>query len=159
MRPWFIGEAPSPSTTRFGSHPLVGETGHRLARWSGLSPSAFRAATRQANLFGLIQERWSNAAARAQAVEFTLRRQPGESVVLLGQRVAAAFEHRGEPFVWDEAGGVRWALVPHPSGLSHFWNDTANVRRAERFLRRLLGQPNPPRQPRLPSVLSRGRTT
>ena len=158
----FVGEAPSPSTDgRPGAAPLVGETGLRLARWAGLSPAAFRARAACTNLFDRIPQRWDEAEARARAAwmwgELTSARPAGAVhegvgvVVLLGARVARAFGATRAPlYATAQTAGPALATMPHPSGLNHYWNEAAHVRRAERFLRRLLGQPMPGRQPRLP---------
>merc|ERR1712146_637839 len=46
-------------------------------------------------------------------------------VVLCGRLVAAAFGLKLRPCVpWaEEKAGVRYLVMPHPSGVSHFWND------------------------------------
>jgi hypothetical protein len=44
-----------------------------------------------------------------------------------------------QEFVWPDA---RWAVLPHPSGISHWWNDPANVEAAARFLRDLVAVDN-----------------
>jgi len=64
--------------------------------------------------------------------------------VLLGGKVAAAFYmHRRPLFRWlDEFGdGALVAVAPHPSGVSRWWNDPANLRRARRFWHKLARQP------------------
>jgi hypothetical protein len=38
---------------------------------------------------------------------------------------------------------VQVCVLPHPSGVSHFWNDAAQRLRAARALRTLLGAPLP----------------
>lgn len=84
---------------------------------------------------------------------------PVVRVVLLGRRVAAAFDREGRsreraalayPFFrwWSEtrpgSKPVRWVVVPHPSKTSRWWNDAANVAQARLFWRGLraeIGQP------------------
>lgn len=43
---------------------------------------------------------------------------------------------------WDctRPGGIYYAVAPHPSGLSHWWNDPANVERARAFYVDLLAR-------------------
>lgn len=128
----------------------MGLTGGRLATWAGLSPAAFRQRVECVNLFDQIPQRWTNTAARDRACLLTARCHAAGVVVLLGQRVADAFEHRARIFEWDESGGTRLVQLPHPSGLNHYWNEPAHVALAERFLRRLLRVETPrPRQVRL----------
>jgi hypothetical protein len=55
------------------------------------------------------------------------------TVVFAGKRVARAFGHVEDYYVWD---GKR-VTMPHPSGINHHWNEPRNVRRARRFLRSL----------------------
>ena len=148
--PWFIGEAPSRSTSRPGGAPLVGESGLRLATWAGLSPAEFRARAHLVNLFDRLPSRWRQTDAREQAVHLgnCLRRHDlAPVVVLLGRRVADAFEHRQGPWVPDEVRGVTYVHMPHPSGLNHYWNDPAHVAQAQRFLRALFGIKPGPEQP------------
>jgi len=54
-------------------------------------------------------------------------------VVLCGRMVAAAFglasASRTVPWT-EETGGIRYLVLPHPSGASHFWNDEVSWHRA-----------------------------
>jgi hypothetical protein len=60
-------------------------------------------------------------------------------VLLLGRKVAAAFGLAGVPLLGEARHfdhlDCRWVVYPHPSGVSHFWNDAANLERARRVLR------------------------
>ena len=151
MRPLFIGEAPSPSTSRFGSHPLVGMTGTRLAQWAGVSPAWFRRQVECVNLFDEIPQRWDRQqASEAGAAVCAANDLSGRHVVLLGRKVAEAVGVPYAPFKTHEMWWGPATTLPHPSGLNHVWNDEANVRRAERFLRHLLGTGRRARQVRLP---------
>jgi uracil-DNA glycosylase len=172
IRPLFIGEAPSPSTSRFGSHPLVGMTGARLAQWARLSPSEFHARAACVNLFWQVPQRWEAKAARRQAewlwASITQPKEQvldhygawvrevavGAPVILLGERVAAAFGMASlRPYQLTQTAGPAVAVMPHPSGLNHHWNEAANVRRAERFLRKVMGTAGrTERQARLPMM-------
>lgn len=69
----------------------------------------------------------------------------GRRVVLLGRSVVAAFGFRfGEWMAWGSApaggGEVWWSALPHPSGVSRWWNDRGNVERARGFMRALAGK-------------------
>lgn len=57
----------------------------------------------------------------------------GRRVLLLGGRVATAFGVHTELFEWTTSPGFAAAVVPHPSGLSRWWNDPANVRTFHEF--------------------------
>lgn len=61
-----------------------------------------------------------------------------DRVVLVGRNVARSFGVGDRPFLrWFEHRGTKVSIVPHPSGVNHWWNDPRNVRRARRFVRRL----------------------
>ena len=62
-------------------------------------------------------------------------RDRGRQVLLAGRGVAGAFGVDLPFFLWAEERGMMVAVVPHPSGVSRWWNDPANERRARRFLR------------------------
>lgn len=52
-------------------------------------------------------------------------------VVLCGRNVAAAFGLRQTCVPWtQESDGVKYLVLPHPSGASHLWNDEVNWHRA-----------------------------
>jgi len=52
-------------------------------------------------------------------------------VVLCGRLVAAAFGLRQTSVPWtQESNGVKYLVLPHPSGASHLWNDEVNWHRA-----------------------------
>src|SRR5688572_21051722 len=89
MRPLFIGEAPSRSTSRPGSAPLVGESGHWLAAWAGLSPAEFRRRAELVNLFSELPARWDHRTAHSNIVG-VLAGQGARTVVLLGDKVRRA---------------------------------------------------------------------
>ncbi|CAK9059032.1 unnamed protein product [Durusdinium trenchii] len=61
-------------------------------------------------------------------------------VVLCGRLVAAAFAlslDRCVPWT-EEQDGVRFLVLPHPSGVSHFWNDEESWHRAAMVFRSAL---------------------
>mmetsp|Transcript_36512 Transcript_36512/g.66925 ORF Transcript_36512/g.66925 Transcript_36512/m.66925 type:complete len:274 (+) Transcript_36512:44-865(+) len=60
-------------------------------------------------------------------------------VVLCGRLVAAAFglQLRCVPFA-EEVEGIRFLVMPHPSGVSHFWNDDRSWLRAAAAFRAAL---------------------
>jgi len=77
---------------------------------------------------------FDGAAARCAAGQVKAR-----PAILLGGNVGRAFLlPPGQPlFRWR--GGL--CLAPHPSGVSRWWNDPANVRRARRFWRAAARRP------------------
>lgn len=84
-------------------------------------------------------------AAKAARVAGLLVRRLGRwnVIYLCGTRVAAAFGVRGSMAglvgQGTHSGGTRAVVLPHPSGLSRWWNDPANVRGLRRCLSRNRG--------------------
>lgn len=155
-RVWCIGEAPSRATSRPGGAPLVGESGRRLAEWAGLGRAEMRRRCRMTNLFDERPARWDRRMAAERANRLLLRGWGEQLLLVVGVRVrdavfGEAWGAELEPFtVYDLCGaGCLYAWMPHPSGCNRFWNEPANVRRAERFLRRIFDTAPAPRQPRL----------
>ncbi len=136
LKPLLVGQAPS-SETR-GKPAFAGRSGARLARLLGMPvASALEPinllkrfpgkADAKGDLFPI--ERARRAARRT-------RLGAGRTVLLAGGNVARAFGvTRFELFAWFELCGTLVAVVPHPSGISHWWNDPSNVRRARRCFR------------------------
>lgn len=140
-KPLFVGEAPSRSTMRHGGHPLVGESGRRLATWAGMSAGDFHKAVDMVNLYQFLPDEWDNA----KATELARVLWGGDQcvgrplVLLLGNKVARAFGFTHlDNFNVYQTGAAPVAVVPHPSGRNLFWNTESNVRLAEAFLRRVL---------------------
>jgi hypothetical protein len=146
-RVWLVGEQnPYGSEPKFALYPLPpNATGGRLARVLGLDDRAYLRAFVRRNL--LTADKWSVPAARAAAELLLAEHPPGDKLVLLGARVAAAFglpfrDHLFEPrrAPVGAAGRERHlVVVPHPSGLSRGWNDplaAPRVRAAIAELRR-----------------------
>lgn len=157
MNGCLVGQAPARSS-RPGSWPLDGPCGRRLARLAGLSGyDELTAVFAVANLLPEFPgkdgkgDRWPIVEARSRAAAMLPTLLEFDRVLLLGRHVAEAF---GVParrkdflewFVLDaepRAGeDVTWAAVfPHPSGVSHWWNDPGNLAAAEGFLRRLVDE-------------------
>ncbi len=67
--------------------------------------------------------------------------QPGSTWLACGRRVWRAMTNRASGEFGDEVerGGARLVLIPHPSGLSRWWNDRANPTRLRRRLTESLG--------------------
>ncbi len=136
MRPLIVAQAPSSRSDP--REPLSGMSGQRLAYLCDLSFPDFLASFERVNLLDAYPgkigkgDRWDQVQARLVAYGMTprLRRR---RTVLLGRNVARAFHlHDRAWFQWvDEIGdGALVAVAPHPSGISHFWNDLRSVRRA-----------------------------
>lgn len=83
-----------------------------------------------------LQPDWKDKEMVRASVYDLLSRMVGRRTILLGSRVAEAFNllHLGY-FEWTRDPDVNLivARAPHPSGRSHWWNDPANVESARRF--------------------------
>jgi hypothetical protein len=78
---------------------------------------------------------WPLALAKAEAT-YLLLEHPRRPLVLMGARVAAAFELARSDYEWLEWfpwRDRRLAVCPHPSGIVRWWNDPANVMLARKF--------------------------
>jgi len=152
-RPLIVGEAPGPHTDP--DVPLEGRAARRLAALAGLEEEELRRRARIVN----VLPRWPGSAGKgsrfdhreaAGPAEEVIRRHArrGQRILVLGWRAARALDPvfyglRRQPILELEPHHVgpvpvRVAIVPHPSGISHWWNDPANVERASEFLRGVL---------------------
>lgn len=76
------------------------------------------------------------ASMRVKAERLLLLADEGDHLVLLGRDVQDAFHLGKVEYFEPNARHCRWLhACPHPSGLNHFWNDEAEVVRAQRFFR------------------------
>lgn len=145
--PLLVGQAPSRSASD-----LLGGSGARIARLAGLSLEQYESRLARVNLLeewpgrvgdgDALPPREARAAWRALIPELAGRRR----VVLLGRGVARAAGLDGAPW-WSEvelevygrrAFSVTLAVVPHPSGVSRWWNDPVGVLRARAWWRELV---------------------
>lgn len=118
-----VGQAPG--RTRGEREALEGPCGDRFARLAGLGGvGELRARARLVNLLG----EWPGRAGKGDAFL------AGE-VLLLGRGVARAFRVDSPFLEWRRVGGAVVAVVPHPSGVSRWWNCPENRARASAFLR------------------------
>lgn len=136
-----VGQAPgpTPSTSR---RALDGRCGRRLERLMGIPEGALPRVARTVNLLPEWPgrspsgkgDRFPVAEASQVAATLMLR----GVVLFAGRGVAAAFGVRAPFFRWLRLGSARVAVVPHPSGISRWWNDPRNQDTAARFFRALV---------------------
>ena len=106
--------------------------GDRLRRILDVSLGEYIATPR----YNLCTGRWSTFVA-SESAELIREKHPREWLVLLGVKVAAAFERRGTPaFALDEE--ARLAFLPHPSGRCRVWNDPLAAVRARELVERVI---------------------
>lgn len=142
-----VGQAPPRTGCPRG--PLSGAAAlASLSELAGIPPSRFLRRVERRNLLGEYPGPHPGGKGdafhrgEAQRAADAMRRElAGRRVLLLGRQVAACFGVGYLPFLmWcDQADGTRLAAFPHPSRVSRWWNEERNRRRAESFLRELLG--------------------
>merc|ERR1712137_364950 len=156
-----IGQAPPGPRKSLprGWRPLAGPAEQRLAKLAGVkSPTELWAEFDRTNLLSWypgIKERSKRhdlstgyklhqsdgdvfSATDARRAAGTLDLGKYKCVILLGRNVARAFGVKAGLFVTEKRGGTRLLTFPHPSGVSHYWNDVDNVTQAGRILKKEL---------------------
>lgn len=145
-----LGQAPSSTSWR---SPLDGRSGRRLAELAGLDgmdvSEVFAVGnllarfpgkkTGEGDAFPLDEARRNALAMLETLLEF-------DAIVLLGRNVARVFGVHELPY-FEWTGGLRLqgyllptpaVMIPHPSGVSRWWNRPENVERAGQFMRGLV---------------------
>ena len=148
MKPLLIGEAPSKN--EYPPTPLEGRIGKRLAALAGLTFEEFLERFDRVNLLDVRQDtrekgfEFDMASARKNALAAWARFKAGQTVILLGKRVADAFGLKTVPYFQGVTlSEARVYVMPHPSGVSRWWNDPANVKQAEEFMRGIVREMEP----------------
>jgi uracil-DNA glycosylase len=138
---WIIGQAPSQNGD--AGDPCAGKIGKRIAKLAGISFDDYIERTQRMNVF----DEWPGKKGKGDAwdakqakerVEEMWNEIAGGRVIFLGKNVANAFGHgEVEWCEWkiDIDTGMQIAVLPHPSGVNHWWNERANRKRAGKFLR------------------------
>lgn len=143
-----IGEAPGPKSNP--AQPLCGYpknmSGYRLCKMTGLTLAAYHRLYGRANLLsyypGLAwkkgtKARWPVVESRA-AARAILPFLRGRRVIMLGRRVASAFEFPASlPFLdwqYDYDAAIEFACLPHPSGQNRWYKKPVNVAAAMKFM-------------------------
>lgn len=136
-----VGEAPGGKAPAPVGPVLQGKSGRLLCELAGCDDAAFRETFELVNLFPGRIDQWlrHRAIVKAQLLAAGFG---GTRVVLLGRKVQLAFKVEGDYFSDSEMTtrtGATWIAtpVPHPSGLSHWWNDGTNAYLAKQFWKRL----------------------
>jgi len=131
-----VGQAPGdPACPR-----SQGRSTQRFLRLLGLTPTAYQRLFHWQNLLDSFPgkagkgDAFPLAAACVVAMTFPL----APVTLLLGQRVAQAFHLPPVYFQWHAVRGCQVAVIPHPSGINHWWNTPAHRETFTRFMRALL---------------------
>jgi hypothetical protein len=137
VRPLLVGQAPGPRTG--GRAAFDGDSGRRLSRVVGADVLALVDAVN-------LLDSYPGSAGKGD--RFPIREAPraaagldlsGRPLALLaGLGVARAFGLRVSLLEWTQVRGTPALVVPHPSGVSRWWNSRANAERARAALRAAL---------------------
>ncbi len=149
VKPLIIGEAPGKHGD--ASKPVEGRIGARLAACFGLTLEEFLEAFDRVNLLqGQPQDsgrgtnfnvKEAGRVARSWEQSDFIDERP--LVLLLGKRVAAAFKFtNAEYFVKVKIAGATTYVVPHPSGVSRWWNELENELTMIRFMHQIVKEIN-----------------
>lgn len=147
MRPIILGQAPARSGD---GRPFSGPSGRRLCSLAGLANyEELRETFNLKNLVSTEQPKRSRGkgdhfpleVARANAQQLKQDLPAGSLVICAGRQVARLMDVSPDARlcyidVWrfgGQNGGI--AVIPHPSGISHYWNDAERVRKVQDFLR------------------------
>lgn len=137
-----VGQAPSMSGDP--RRPLEGASGRKMASLLGMTFDEYLRNTHRVNIFKNHQGRLAKGDKfpldRAKKKTMRLQVPAGAAVVLLlGKNVAAAFGIRNAQFfdqryMWPRNSSriIEVRVVPHPSGVSRWWNEPENRRTAAR---------------------------
>jgi hypothetical protein len=144
LHKWLIGEAPGR-----GREDRLPFAGPCETRWAHVIGHDWRSRFHVVNLLDYWPGSGGEKGATLPALEASIaasailrtiaNSRPVSALFLCGLRVAAAFRvPRGEFFERAYARSIDGFelptfVVPHPSGVSHWWNDPANVERARAF--------------------------
>ena len=131
-----VAQAPG----RRSKEPLDGAAGRRLAALAGLDHAEFLKRFERVNLLD-DQSGQPDVRAMRDRADDLRKRWNGRKAVLLGRHVALAFRLVNEDYEWFKPvqvePGLELAVMPHPSGISTWWNAAENVKSARKFMLRL----------------------
>lgn len=155
MKPLLIGQAPGPNTDP--DLPLfpvpATSAGGRLCQMTGLLRGEYLLQFDRINVLNFFpgQVRRDDKFPMSPARFAASTMKPflaGRVVVLVGRNVANAFGHTAEFHEWGDMqcrrdhhknpGGCQIAIIPHPSGRNHWYNDAANKIKSQNFWREFI---------------------
>jgi len=136
MKIVLIGEAPSRAAS--ADEALLGRVGRKIAQLSGLTLEEYLTTYERLNLLPNPISWYVNPriALRLEA-QIMMESLRGKTCILLGAKVAHAFNFSSQPLVWQRRFSLRVAVVPHPSGRNRFYNDKNSAERVRAFLTEL----------------------
>lgn len=143
MKPAIIGQAPARGS---GGRPFVGRSGDRLRKLAGVEKlddhfflyNLIKVEVRKqgkGDSFDRIE-----AAQQAQTLLPALRQDRVPLVILMGRHVERVF-FGPRRHAWMKvfaSAGLNWVVLPHPSGVSHWWNDRQNRLAYAEFMQKVV---------------------
>ena len=131
-----VGQAPGdPACPR-----LQGRSTQRFMHLLDLAPAAYQRLFHWCNLLDSFPGKAGKGdafpLAAARVVVMTLPLAP--VTLLLGCQVARAFSLPPVYFQWHAVRGCQVAVIPHPSGINHWWNTPAHRETFTRFMHALI---------------------
>jgi uracil-DNA glycosylase len=144
VKPLIVGEAPSKN--EHVPRPISGRIGRRLAACAGMTLERFLASFDRVNLLEVRQDtkekgfefdvKAALASARMLRDMMFFKHRP--AILLLGTRVARAFEVKANYFDEFTLCDAKAYMLPHPSGINRWWNDPDNDRKMHEFMQWLV---------------------
>lgn len=131
----------SPVEYHHEAYALSGASGRRLAQLAGLPFLVYALHAERLNVVE-VPEDWRDPTKVAASVDEIVERMRDRRTILLGAKVAKAFNAEHVPlFTWTtffSQPDITFARVPHPSGRSFWWNEPDNTEKAAAFLKEAL---------------------
>lgn len=137
----FIGQAPAEKDDP--ASPLSGRSGRILAGLMDISIEEFLDTFDRANLFN----KWPGKNGKGDAFDvhkaarnahLLVNNNPifeYKAIIVLGQKTTKALGFKDDTFMQWQKFSRPWVVVfPHPSGVSHWWNNNRNRKAAKEFL-------------------------
>lgn len=141
-----LGEAPNRASSAFGNIPFF-YAGPEISREVGLTwPTGFNDFFVQCNMLPAWPGRDGKGdlfpidEARLNVPRVLRATSHCKRVIVFGRRVERALRfHPNNFFEWFTFRSQEWVIVPHPSKVSHWWNDPLNCSQSTRFWTTLKG--------------------
>ncbi len=150
-KPLLVGQAPSRLTEGLGA--FRGRSGKFLASLLGWTLDELLGRVEAVNLLPRFPGKCGKGDAFDPVAARTIAgsvRTGNRLVLLCGKKVASCFGVGGPMAFLErrEVGNASFVLLPHPSGVNHWWNDRGNKEAAGGLLRSLLLPTKKPRKKR-----------
>ena len=144
MKTLLIGQAPGRNGDP-GTPLLGGKVGSKLIELLGIDERLYRERFDRVN----VLDYWPGKSGKGDKFPFREAQKiasaksfviSGRQIMFVGIGTARAFGFKSAPLRWRKFNGGVAAILPHPSGINHWYNDPRNRGRAERFMRAIAHQ-------------------